>query len=84
VSVVPVHHGYGTPSHQGPPMTLPLNPHEYDHDHDHDHDAGDHGHGYGGDHGHGYDDHVKPLTMICKRVYTEVRGRKRPFAPGGF
>ena len=67
MSAVPVHHGYGTPSHQGPPMTLLLNPHEYDHDHD----AGDHCHGHdddagAGGRGHGCDDHVKPLTMVCK------------------
>jgi hypothetical protein len=76
VSVVPVHHGYGTPSHQDPPMTLLLNPHEYDHDHDagghghgHDDDDGGRGRGHGCDghgHGHGYDDHVKPLTIVCK------------------
>lgn len=55
MSVVPAHHGYGTPSHLLLSMTLfLLNPHGYDHDHDHD-----------GDDDHGRDDGCLPLTTLC-------------------
>lgn len=53
MSVVPDHHGYGTPSHLLLSMTLLLlNPHGCDHDHD-------------GDDDHGHDGGGLPLTTHC-------------------
>lgn len=55
VNVVPVRHGYGTPSHLGQPTLLLLNPHGYgDDDDDHARPRGDddddvHAHPHGGD-----------------------------------
>jgi hypothetical protein len=49
---------------------LCINNHDAgDHGHGHDDDDGGGGRGHGCDghgHGHGYDDHVKPLTIVCK------------------
>ena len=58
--MVPVHHGYGTPSRPDLPMTQWLCL-RGDDDGDHVHDDDD-GHGHGDDDVHGYYHPEKPLT----------------------
>lgn len=79
MSVVPVHHGYGTPYHLGPPMMLfLLNPHESgrgfddgDHDDDDDDRVYDHHHD-----GLALGDFVTPL-FLSLQDFSRERERER-------